>query len=221
MAIVQKRTPGATRAPGSSRRDEPPARREDRRVTRSRVALKSALLDLLTERPYERISVLDITERANVGRSTFYAHFKSKEDLLLAGFDRWLLEMADAGPASADVDRTATPPAPEGALPPRGIAFSLPFLRHATSQKRFARSVFGRRGSLRLQQRIRDVLTSVVRRELDRLEGSADLADATRDARVHLVVGAFLGILAWWVDEGDALAPEEVDAVFQRVVAVE
>lgn len=55
----------------------------NRRAQRTREQLQQALTELLTERGYDAIRVQDITERANVGRTTFYAHFRSKEDLYL------------------------------------------------------------------------------------------------------------------------------------------
>ena len=54
----------------------------DRRVRRSRRAILSAFEELLAEKRYEQITVADIVERADVGRSTFYAHFETKDDLL-------------------------------------------------------------------------------------------------------------------------------------------
>ena len=56
--------------------------RPDRRVARSRRALKEALTDLILERGYEAVTVQDVIDRADVGRSTFYAHFLDKDDLL-------------------------------------------------------------------------------------------------------------------------------------------
>ena len=55
----------------------------DRRVQRTRELLQKALVELLTERRYEAISIGDITERANVGRTTFYLHYTSKDDLFM------------------------------------------------------------------------------------------------------------------------------------------
>jgi AcrR family transcriptional regulator len=58
---------------------------EDRRIQRTRALLLSALLDLIVERGYEELTVQDIVDRANVGRSTFYKHFLDKHELLLRG----------------------------------------------------------------------------------------------------------------------------------------
>ncbi|MFN8418851.1 MAG: TetR/AcrR family transcriptional regulator [Anaerolineae bacterium] len=60
---------------------------EDRRVQRTRKLLQAALMGLLAEQRFDKITVQDIIERANVGRTTFYAHFQSKEDLFLSGHD--------------------------------------------------------------------------------------------------------------------------------------
>src|SRR5262245_43646956 len=57
----------------------------DRRVHRTRTALFHALIELILERDYDAISVGEIAEKANVGRSTFYAHFTDKDDLLRRG----------------------------------------------------------------------------------------------------------------------------------------
>ena len=55
---------------------------EDRRVRRTRAALREALLALMTEKGYEAVTVQDLIDRADIGRSTFYSHFTDKTDLL-------------------------------------------------------------------------------------------------------------------------------------------
>lgn len=55
----------------------------DRRVQRTRQLLRSALVQLIEEKGYDAITIQDITERANLGRTTFYLHYESKEALLL------------------------------------------------------------------------------------------------------------------------------------------
>src|SRR3954471_2793468 len=54
----------------------------DRRSRRTRQALSQALVDLMLEKRYDTITVQEIIDRANTGRSTFYAHYMDKEDLL-------------------------------------------------------------------------------------------------------------------------------------------
>src|SRR5215203_478965 len=60
----------------------------DRRVQKTRKLLQDALIQLVTEKSYESVSIREILERANVGRSTFYAHFQDKDQLLHSILDR-------------------------------------------------------------------------------------------------------------------------------------
>ena len=54
----------------------------DRRVKKSRTAIYQAFLTLLNQKSYESLTVQEIIDLADVGRSTFYAHFETKEALL-------------------------------------------------------------------------------------------------------------------------------------------
>lgn len=62
-----------------------PRKRPDRRIERTQMLLRDALLSLVQERRWETITVQDIADRANVNRATFYLHYKDKDDLLLHG----------------------------------------------------------------------------------------------------------------------------------------
>src|SRR3954468_15906060 len=62
----------------------------DRRSERTRQLLSAALIALMLEQRYDEITVQDIIDRANIGRSTFYAHYLDKEDLLISEFTRVL-----------------------------------------------------------------------------------------------------------------------------------
>jgi AcrR family transcriptional regulator len=105
----------------------------DRRVRRTRRALHDALLTLMTEKSYDAVTVQDIIDRADVGRSTFYSHFTDKRDLLDSGFE-------DLNPAarstSCSLSQRLAQPAARGG---EGmLCFCLPLLQHAHSHRRLA-----------------------------------------------------------------------------------
>src|SRR5215467_10760821 len=100
----------------------------DRRVARSRRALKEALTDLILEKGYEAVTVQDVIDRADVGRSTFYAHFVDKDDLLMA----ILADLEVPGPDSSQW--TADDPA---------FGWTLELFRHFGSGKRLFKAVAG------------------------------------------------------------------------------
>ena len=59
---------------------------DDRRVRRTRAALQQALIELIVERGYDKVTVRDVLDRADVGRTTFYAHYRDKESLFASCF---------------------------------------------------------------------------------------------------------------------------------------
>lgn len=90
----------------------------DRRVQRTQAALRAALLELITELPYDKVSVQALVDRANVGRATFYHHYADKEELLLESMS-----------ALRDHIRAQIPSSPRGDGPTL-LAFALPLLQH-------------------------------------------------------------------------------------------
>lgn len=178
----------------------------DRRVRRTRQRLKQALLELVNQKPFEAISIREIADRADVGRSTFYSHFSTKEELLFSGFEDWLRSLTQASP-------------PRSSLRPAGFRFSLPLLRHIREQKRFFLATIVRGSSAGMRRRTVAMIGELVRIEAARISPLRGVA-AGREAYIHAAVGAFLGIVAWWLETGSKMPAEAVDEIFQRLAAL-
>lgn len=78
---------------------------QDRRVVRSRQALTDAFMDLVLERPYDDFTVGDVIERAGIGRSTFYEHYRNKDDLLRHAMGGVLEALANMPTSAHDEER--------------------------------------------------------------------------------------------------------------------
>ncbi|MCL5999242.1 MAG: TetR/AcrR family transcriptional regulator [Chloroflexi bacterium] len=76
--------------------------RKDRRRERTRQMLQDAFDALIEERGYESVTVEDITDRANVGRTTFYLHYQSKDDLLMSSIKRHVADFSFGMHSAAD-----------------------------------------------------------------------------------------------------------------------
>jgi len=63
-------------------------KKPDRRIARTRELALDAFRKLMIDRGFERITVQHVLDRAGIGRATFYAHFRSKQDLLTASIAR-------------------------------------------------------------------------------------------------------------------------------------
>lgn len=77
------------------------ARRNDRRVLRTRKLLRESILALVLEKGYDDISIQDITDRANLGRATFYLHYREKDDLLADLIRQFMEEFIASGPQNS------------------------------------------------------------------------------------------------------------------------
>jgi len=189
-------------------RKQPPTRTGtiDRRVARTRALLHRAHLSLIVEKGYEATTVEDICAAANVGRSTFYAHYADKQDLHRRGLEelrRELLERAQAILSLSDGDQV------------RHLAFSRPMFEHARDHLELYRALMGSRGGDIALESIRHILRDIVRAALpsDGSNGGAP----PREFAVRYLVGAYLEVLTWWLDDGAKASPEAMDAMFQSL----
>ena len=78
-------------------------REQDRRTQRTRKAIYDGFVRLLFSRRYSAIRIADIIEAAGVGRSTFYEHFRNKDEVLVAAIDPIFIPLAEAGAGRGDV----------------------------------------------------------------------------------------------------------------------
>ena len=178
-------------------REKQPSR-DDRRVRRTRGALRDALVDLIVERGWDGFSVQDLCDRADVGRSTFYLHFADKEEVLAGGF-------ADVGKAlRAQLARSGEA---------RPLAFSRGLLEHALEHLRVWRALVGRRAAHVVQGKMRALVVELVREDLAALLP----AGHRREAAVAFLAGALFELLIWSLEARPPTTAEEADALFHEL----
>lgn len=173
----------------------------DRRTLRTRRALRDALLTLLPEKSWDELSVQDICARADIGRSTFYLHFSSKEELLSGSLDD-LREMLNS-PTEATVQAKSAQP----------LAFIRGLLDHLYEQRQLCRSIFGRRSAHTVQVRFREMVAKLVADDLARWIP----ARWTRDAAAHYLAGALVEMLGWWIDSRPMRSVDEIEQMYLRL----
>ena len=165
----------------------------DRRVARTRATLHHALLRLIVERGYDAISVQDICEAADIGRSTFYAHYTGKDDLKRSGLDH-----LKAGLKGHE----------------EGLAFTHALFAHGRDVLGHYQALKNGLGAEVSLEALRTVLYELVAEALP-----AEGTRFERELRVRFVSGALISVLTWWLDTGAAESPETVDALFHRLIA--
>ncbi|MBX3086638.1 MAG: TetR/AcrR family transcriptional regulator [Anaerolineae bacterium] len=174
----------------------------DRRSERTRAQLRTALVDLMSEKLYADISVQDILDRANVGRSTFYGHFESKDDLLATSL-QWLIQWLHHSTLESTNARNPLLP-------------SLEFFRHVKQHQRLYKALIWGRGIDYVSKNLQAQLSQVVERNL--LALAPMTAPEKMAAVTNFVAGAFLNMLTWWMDGHSAYSAEQIDELFCELV---
>ena len=179
----------------------------DRRISRTRAMLQHALISLILRKDYEEITIQDICDAANVGRSTFYAHYTGKDDLKRSGFEHLRKEL---------FDRQREALVASGDIKDRSLRFSLTMFEHAREHIDLYRALIGGRGVTVSLGNIREILSDLVRNECAvTIDNTVDMLP--RELIVQYVVGAYMAVLIWWLDGGAKLPPKRIDAIFRRL----
>lgn len=183
-------------------------KKEDRRIGRSRRLMQDALVALILEQGYEKITVQDILDRADIGRSTFYVHYRNKDELLLSTFEklRTLFEnQAQALRASCR----------DGKEPDTG--FVLEFFRFMSGQHRLYKAMAGRQSGELMLRYLQRYLSDMLLPPLTELVARRKQGDVPADLTVRYLTGSLLSLLTWWLDKNMPVPPERMDGIFRML----
>jgi AcrR family transcriptional regulator len=177
--------------------------KEDRRIQRTRKALQNALLDLMVEKGYDAVTVQDVIDRANVGRSTFYAHFQDKEDLFMKGFE--ILE------EQIETKLNGTPLAHASPWD-----LSLMLFEHVQGQHQLYKALVGNQAGNTAMKQVQKSMTALVGEHLAQNLPSRKGGQITPDILAHFIVSTFLSLMTWWLDTRSPKTPAEMNAIFRQ-----
>jgi AcrR family transcriptional regulator len=192
----------------------------DRRIQRTKLALRSALLELIKEKGFDAILVEEITERANLGRATFYLHYKDKEDLLLDEFREMAsnrVEVLSEIPISiwkSNGDNIELPDGRSSIMP------LLLIFEHAAQNAELYRILLrggnSHRIGIQIRQIISDSIHAIVQTRLQ-VEPDPSPIEVPIELLAAYFSGALMGSLSWWLEQGTSPGPEEMARMFQHL----
>jgi AcrR family transcriptional regulator len=177
----------------------------DRRSERTRQLLNAALIELMLEQRYDEITVQDIIDRANIGRSTFYAHYLDKEDLLVSGFTRVLDILSQDQHQRGEGEYQALPNL-------------VRFFQHVQSHHQLYKALVRGGGIDRLFKKSHQHMRRNIEQHLAELIPAGQAPAAPLPLVADYLAGAILSMLTWWLDNEMPYTPEQMDALFQQLV---
>ena len=183
--------------------------RMDRRVQRTRQLLNDALVSLIVEKGYNSITVQDIIDRANLGRSTFYAHYQDKEDLLLSGLED-LVHSLIWGVENSPMEDEGNGERPL-------ILSALPIFRHVQEQYDLHKALVGGRGVDVIIKAFQNNLSGRIQEQIELLLPDGQTPSAPPPVMANYLAGTLLTLLIWWLDNNMPYPPERMDEMFQAL----
>ena len=184
------------------RRNDKQRRKPDLRIRRTRSLLSNALVALMQEKSIDKITVQEVLDRATVGRSTFYLHYRDKDDLFLCvledGLEMWSTALLRKQEKSYRIAPVAE------------------FFTHVGGAKKLYRALVDSGRIHAFFELAQGYFARGIGRRLKDM-GLKNLVQSELDARSHALAGNLLSLLKWWLDRGARESPKAMDELFHRM----
>lgn len=156
--------------------------------------MEKVLLQLITEKGYDKITVKDITDNANIDRTTFYLHFKGKDDLFLKSQQQVINELIDYGQKINQSYPRAT------------LVFE-----HMAQNSEAYRVLLNTNEESFFSKHFFEFLVGVLHPLIeDQLQGNRQITNIDIDLLAGYFSGAFCGLARWWLQTGMPYSPTEI-----------
>jgi AcrR family transcriptional regulator len=179
----------------------------DRRVQRTRELLQKALIELIRERGYGGITIQDIVDRANVGRTTFYLHYNSKDELFLTCHEAMVREFPIGPLHPLSREELLFPEAPTGLI----AAY-----KHLEEARGMLYAIFQGKDSLLIMRQIRDWNAKEIEANL-RAAFAETESTIPLDVLANYLAGAQIALLHWWFEKRQPHTLENLAHIFHRL----
>ncbi len=181
----------------------------DPRVLRTRKLLKESILDLLTEKSFEEITIQDITDRASLNRVTFYLHYDNKLDLLQHASYEILDKLVESYGG-----RTIF------SFPKGAHSIIQANFEHLQKYQFFYKAVLGRDGVLPFIRALEDYVYQSNLKRLREERGQDLEITLEREINLRHLAAGLVGIASWWMENDQPCSPAEMadrlEVIFQE-----
>lgn len=163
----------------------------DRRTQRTRELLQYSLIELMSEREYDTVTIGEIVERANVGRTTFYLHFNSKDELFMSCHEAIVgkFHLGLFHPLSREELLSSE-------IPPEMTSA----YRHLEEERALLYPIFQGKDSALILRQIRERSAREIEANLRAVFAEADSA-IPLDMLANYLAGAQIAFMQWWLEK--------------------
>ncbi len=187
----------------------PPLTRHQRHRLETRKRLIQAAVELVLEKGYDTVTIQDITDRADIGRGTFYIHFKDKEEAIWIAIQDLCLELEQRAHQKYKDN-----------IPDQQEYYGLLYIFHQVEKNRdLFRLCFSGRGTVSLTERVCDLLADII---LYDIQNQPSLRDPNSDVPLEIVAQMMTGLItrmiSWWLKTSNGYTDEQMAGMIYEVL---
>lgn len=177
--------------------------RHQRNRLRTRRQLEQAVFNLLREKDFDSITIQDIVDTADLGRGTFYLHFKDKEEAVWSLIEHGLRETDLLAHMAFEQD-------------PASVTFetAIQNMFHYVDQNKILFQIMlGSKGNATVIQRVQDWLANDLIQEANTLKRDQIIAGVSIEIAAQLITGAITRMAIWWLENPNPYTADEMAAM--------
>ncbi len=176
----------------------------DRRILKSQEAIKKAILELMSEKNFDQITIQDISDRANVSRKTIYLHYADKFDLLDKLIEEYIHKLREVSETACELEWK----------PATRICFE-----YLESNYLFFSTMLANKGAPYFRSRFLEYQMEAFKNELRKTNKKNNAVD--EEIIVQFVASAYVGVVEWWLTNGMPYPPrvmaDQVGTLFEAL----
>ncbi|WP_079914852.1 TetR/AcrR family transcriptional regulator [Paenibacillus sp. 32352] len=176
----------------------------DRRIIKTQEAIKKAVLELMSEKNFDEITIQDISDRADVSRKTIYLHYTDKFDLLDKLMEEYIDKLRNISETACEMEWK----------PATQICFE-----YLESHYLFFSTMLANKGAPYFRSRFLEYQIEAFKNELRKTNERH--SEINEEVIVHFVASAYVGVVEWWLRNGMPCPPrvmaEQVGTLFEAI----
>lgn len=185
--------------------------RNDRRVLKTKQFIRTALVVLIEKKGFEAITVTDLTEEANINRSTFYLHYEDKFDLLRKLEEEILIEIAHIVSDVSQDDLL------NEFFTDKPLKFLVDFFEYIAENARLFNAILGRSGDPQFYHSLKAFITDSIYSKNTQLNTLLSQSHISTDYFSSYIASAHIGVTQHWLENGLDQSPEELALLLTKM----
>lgn len=185
----------------------------DRRILKTRGVIKKSLTSLMKEKPFDKITIKDITDKANINRATFYLHYMDKYDLLEQSQNDILNEIREV---LADAFKIFNPQS----LPIQDATTIIPFLSCVYEcigkNSDFVKVILGGNGDLNFHLKFKSLIEEFIKKIS--VIKTPDAFCIPLKYLIETATSMHIGIISRWLEDGMVETPYELACITSNII---